>query len=269
MSILEPASYPSLQHLACDAPHDLAVTAILAGDAAGRVYVDDTLNPRLALVSPHWGRLYLLGRAGAGAASEIRELLREVVAPAACVAGASVFTLAYPPDWEAYVSQVLEGKRAVQAERQYYRWAGDVVPRTALPTGFAFLPADANLLAGDRIADLQLLRDEMASERASVNDFLARSFGLAAVYESQLAGWCLSEYNCGTRCEVGIAALELFQRRGLATAMGRAFLNLARTSGIREVGWHCWKQNAASAATALRIGLEHVADTPVYLAWYR
>jgi RimJ/RimL family protein N-acetyltransferase len=88
------------------------------------------------------------------------------------------------------------------------------------------------------------------------------------MHEGQLAGFCLSEYNVDGRCEVGIATLEPFQRRGLATAMGHAFLSLARASGIRDVGWHCWRQNVASAATALRIGLRHVADYKVLFGWY-
>ena len=91
----------------------------------------------------------------------------------------------------------------------------------------------------------------MASERTvSVDDFLTHSFGIAAVYEDRLAGWCLSEYNVQDRCEVGIATLETFQRQGLAAAMGCAFLDMARSRGTSEVGWHCWKENLPSAATA-------------------
>ncbi len=112
---------------------------------------------------------------------------------------------------------------------------------------------------------------------------MARSFGIAAVHtgkrtdgkpaagevaEGELAGWCLSEYNVGDRCEVGIATLEPFQRRGLAKAMGQAFLRMAYSKGIREVGWHCWKQNIPSAATARALGFRHVADYPVYVGWY-
>jgi GNAT superfamily N-acetyltransferase len=269
MKLLETADYALLQSLLGDAQHDLAVFAIAAGRAQGRVFVDDPRDPRLALVLPHWGRLYVLGRANFSAAAALRQLLDEELRPAAGRAGARGFTIGYPPDFEPYLTAVLEGTPAVQAERQYYRWTSAQVPAPSLPEGFTLAPADGDLLADDGLANLQILRDEMASERASVDDFLAHSFGIAALHNRQLAGFCLSEYNVDGRCEVGIATLEPFQRRGLATAMGRAFLAMAQTSGIQEVGWHCWKQNVPSAAAAHRIGLQHVADYRVFFGSYQ
>ncbi len=62
----------------------------------------------------------------------------------------------------------------------------------------------------------------MTSERPS-EDFLRRSFGQCLVHNGAIAGWCLSEYNSGPRCEVGIAVAEPYQRRGLATTMAIAF----------------------------------------------
>jgi RimJ/RimL family protein N-acetyltransferase len=268
VQLLNPSRYRNLQHLVTGAPHDLAVAAIMAGEAAGRVFVDDPAEPGVALVSPHWGRLYLLGKGDLSAAVAIRKLLHEVIRPGASAAGARMFTLAYAPDWESFVPSTVEGMRAVKADRQYYRWAGGKVPNALLPDGFALLAADAELLAVGHFGNLQLLRDEMVSERASIEDFLVRSFGVVAVHQDQLAGWCLSEYNTGARCEVGIATLEPFQRRGLAAVIGRAFLAAACTRGVGEVGWHCWKQNVPSAATARKIGLEHVADYAVYFGWY-
>lgn len=268
MQLLAPADYGSLQHLMADAPHDLAVAAIVAHDATGRVFVDNARHPQLALVLPHWGRLYILGKADSAAAAAVRRLLDEDVRPAAQASSATVFTLTYPVSWQTHVPDILAGKQALHAERQYYRWAGEQIALQPLPSGFTLLPADVNRLTDGRIANLQLLWEEMASERASVDDFTAHSFGVVAVHDDQLAGWCLSEYNTAARCEVGIATLEPFQQRGLAAAMGAAFLDMAVAHGIREVGWHCWKQNVPSAATALRIGLHHVADTPVHFGWY-
>ena len=78
---------------------------------------------------------------------------------------------------------------------------------------------------------MEQLREEMCSERPSVEDFLARSFGVCLVDEEQdaLAGWCLSEYNCGDRCEVGIEVDEAYQRHGLGTLLARALCQEAFT----------------------------------------
>jgi RimJ/RimL family protein N-acetyltransferase len=119
------------------------------------------------------------------------------------------------------------------------------------------------------VTGLDALREEMCSERASVDDFLVHSFGICPIHESgALAGWCLSEYNTGDRCEVGIASLPPYQRLGLATAVGSAFVELAASRGIARIGWHCYAGNAASAATALSIGFEKIEDYPALVAWY-
>ena len=53
----------------------------------------------------------------------------------------------------------------------------------------------------------------MCSERASVDEFLGRSVGVYIVRRDPTAGdelvsWCLSEYNHGGRCEIGIETAE-------------------------------------------------------------
>jgi GNAT superfamily N-acetyltransferase len=273
MKLLDPSQHDVLAPLVPDEMEHLAVSAIVAGAAHGHAYVDDVVAPSVALLSPHWGRLYLLGRSRPAVVGVLRETLAEQVWPAALEAGSQAFSLTYPPDWQPVMAQVLEGRSTVLAERQHYRWpssapAPSEIEHHPLPDGFSLRLVDERLVTGESLAGLALLWEEMVSERASVDDFLARSFGIVAVCERQLAGWCLSEYNLDGRCEVGIATLEPYQRRGLATAMGRAFLRHAVSQGIREIGWHCWKRNVASAATALKIGLAHVADYPVYFGWY-
>jgi GNAT superfamily N-acetyltransferase len=107
------------------------------------------------------------------------------------------------------------------------------------------------------------LMEEMCSERDSVSAFLEHSFGICAFKEKQLAGWCLSEYNFEDRCEVGIATMPPFQRKGLATGMTRAFLKLAHQHGINTVLWHCYASNIGSKRTAMRAGFSLFHEGPV------
>jgi RimJ/RimL family protein N-acetyltransferase len=95
-----------------------------------------------------------------------------------------------------------------------------------------------------------------------VDDFLDQSFGLCPVYDEEVAGWCLSEYNIDDRCEMGIATLENHQRKGIATLETRYFLNEAHRLGYRRIGWDCWKNNIASGATARKAGLHLVEEYP-------
>ncbi len=75
----------------------------------------------------------------------------------------------------------------------------------------------------------------------------------------------MSEYNAGDRCELGIGTAEEHRRRGLATLSGSAVIRGAVSRGITEIGWHCYAMNAASVATAERLGFTRVLENQV--AW--
>jgi GNAT superfamily N-acetyltransferase len=136
--------------------------------------------------------------------------------------------------------------------------------RTRLPAGYTLRPVDRDLLNERHLQNLDLLMEEMCSERPSVTDFLDKSFGFCAMYGDEIVGWCLSEYNTPTRCEVGIEALAAHRRRGLATAMASALIEQALSRGLSRINWHCYAGNAPSVATALRVGFEKVADAGDY-----
>jgi RimJ/RimL family protein N-acetyltransferase len=134
-----------------------------------------------------------------------------------------------------------------------------------LPDGFRLTPVDPVLLDDAALANRDALIEEACSERESVEDFLARSFGVALLHGRAIAGWCLSEYNLGQRCEVGIAVDGAFRRRGLAKALGRAFARQALAADVHDVGWHCWEDNAASVAMARALGFASVRAYPARL----
>jgi RimJ/RimL family protein N-acetyltransferase len=109
----------------------------------------------------------------------------------------------------------------------------------------------------------------MCSERPTVQDFLAKSFGVCLSRGDEIVGWCLSEYNCADRCEVGIEIVEPYQRRGLGTLLSLALVEMALSRSVTRIGWHCWASNTPSDATALKAGFELVEDYPAHYAWLK
>jgi GNAT superfamily N-acetyltransferase len=127
---------------------------------------------------------------------------------------------------------------------------------------------DRALLAETHLKNLGDLVQEICSERASVQDFLDQSFGVCVLHGTEIVGWCLSEYNSGQRCEVGIQTWPAYRRQGLATAMASALIEHALDRGLTEIGWHSWASNTPSIATARKVGFRKVKDYPVYFAWF-
>lgn len=247
--------------------YHLPVQAVLAGDAEGTAYGDDPHAPRAALLACGH-RLYAGGSAATpGAAEALAQCLQEVVMPRGQAEGREAFSLAYlPEDWGTALSEALAPLLPLRELRQCFTFVGRRSERPLPPpAGFTLREADAALLNEPGLLHLEALREEMCSERPSVDEFLTRSFGLCALHGREVAGWCLSEYNSGARCEVGIGVGEPFQRRGLGASLAEAFIELAQARGIADIGWHCRADNAASVATARRAGYELVCDYPVYL----
>jgi GNAT superfamily N-acetyltransferase len=246
----------------------LAVPAVLADAAIGTVYADRAAAPRRALLlAGH--RAYLAGDpADAGFLAALPSVLERRFVPEGHEWGD--FALYYDqPEWAAAVDAALSpGLRGYRERRRCYFVREGVDPEPTpvapLPVGLRFVVVDRTLLDDQALGSRDELVEEICSERASVDDFLARSFGMTLLHDGAVIGWCLSEYNLGRRCEVGIAVDGPFRRRGLAKQMGGAFIRQALAAGAHEVGWHCWEDNAASCATARALGFALVRTYPAH-----
>src|SRR5215208_6637508 len=217
------------------------VTAFFDGCASARLFVDDPASPRAAMIVCN-------GRVLCGGDAFQTDLVDEM---------ASVFSNESIPTHrakgnDAYLVYLAGGATNTtlkplfptcdlyQGTRQYYEIADFAVqPEVHLPDGFSMQSITSEFLSSE-IKGLEAVREEMCSERASVDDFLARSFGLCPVHENEIAGWCMSEYNVGARCEIGIATAPKHQRKGIATLVTWCFLAEAQRRGYTRVGWDCW-----------------------------
>lgn len=267
---LHPLEYDRVRPLFQAMDFHLAVNGILEGTTPGRICVDHASQPQAALAwTGH--RFYLAGSGrNSGTGDGLRRFFAETVVPHALQAGGATFMLYYTPDhWKAKIDGILRDNFSIWGLREFYalkelkhNW------RSLLPEGYLLRSVDKSLLAEGHLTNLELLTEEMCSERASVEDFLEKSFGVCLLHGDEIVGWCLSEYNSPGRCEVGIATLEPYRCRGLATLTAAALVEQALSRGISQVGWHCWANNVPSVATALKVGFAKVREYPVFFVRY-
>ena len=137
-----------------------------------------------------------------------------------------------------------------------------------VPEGYEIKPVDSGLLAAG-YANTEELKKEMCSERTSVEEFLAGSFGVCAVKDGELAGWCLSEYNCtsGLRSRHRGRGRPPPPQAGAGDGLRLLPPRQARR-GVQRIGWHCFKSNLPSAATALSAGFKKVLEYGELLCFF-
>lgn len=269
-----------VQPLFAGLEHHLAIEAAATAAAPSHFFA-----PSLPLASepeasatdlPHSAILWVHHRVFIGGAPTptrvtwVRDLLAATIAPAARARGDYAFGLYYTRAWHSHLDALLPDLPHSALDRCYFVAEGlDLLPalRAQPPAGLRLEPVTAALLARSELTNHARLTEELCSERPTVDDFLARSFGVCLLDGDTLAGWCLSEYNSGPKCEVGIEVIEEYQRRGLGAFMTQALCAEAARRGIQQVGWHCLAQNAASAATARRAGLRLAIEYPSAVVW--
>ncbi len=255
MEMIQNPQYPLDVPLLKADTHHLAVQSILAGRTNGQVYLDPAGLSRCALAH-YRGRYFLHGDPAApGVEYLMRSFFVERVTKFYREKGYWGFVLSYSPDgWVPVLQKALEGLRAEPVARQTYELNAPPASQPGpLPDGFRLelvSPALLDTLETGR----DDLEDEMGSERDSPAEFLEKSFGFVLLDGHKLAGWCLSEYNLDGRCEIGIATLEPYQRRGFAVHMTQVFAHYAFANGCTRLGWHCAGENVASAKTAQKAG---------------
>lgn len=262
MTALQPDSFERIRPILLGMDFHLIGRSILAMKTPATIFVDNNEHPK-ALFAKAGHRYILAGDAEVDSFNRgVQKQFNEVILPQARAEGLDGFGIYYDtPAWARKIKSLIQGREIIHADREYYAcrtlkqsW------RELLPEGFHLNKVDPDLLATPDLKHLDTLKEEMTSERPSVDDFLAKSFGVCAVQNNELAGWCLSEYNADGRCEIGIETTSEYRQRGIGTALTLAFLEHAFSHGISEVGWHCFKRNQASARTALKAGFDKVHD---------
>ncbi|HEU5440590.1 MAG TPA: GNAT family N-acetyltransferase [Ktedonobacterales bacterium] len=242
--------------------HHLAVLSALAGETPAEIYVDDPAHPQAGLLLPaNRHRIYVAGVATPDFVTAVAAVLRQRYLPAGQAAQPSDAIVYYAPDrWGPALAEQLAGVQTWEAERRYYRLRlGPDAPSFPVPAGFTLRQIEAAVLDDHALLNCDELVAEVLSESPSVEEFLQHKLGYCAQQGQELAGWCLSEYNHAGRCEIGIETVAPYRRQGIGLATAAATLALAARQGIREVGWHCWGDNAASIGLATRLGFEEVA----------
>jgi RimJ/RimL family protein N-acetyltransferase len=127
-----------------------------------------------------------------------------------------------------------------------------------------------SLFAGQDLQGIDTMVEWVLGSWRSAEDFARRELGFCVIHGDELVSWCASEYTCepipgaGKMCHLNIYTCESYRRQGLATLVAAATVEHCLANGIEQIGWHCWEANAASAATARKVGFELVRDLPVY-----
>ena len=237
--------------------HNLSSVSIMRGLTASKVYADS--------LEPSWVVTYSNSRilvSGEVEHLEVVEAVKRIV-DLGIKGGRRGFVIYYPSGtMDTGIGEKIQCVKSYPNPRNYYVLQPEKTGYPVnLPQGYRMEQITKSLLEKD-YQNTDLVENEMRSERASVADFLEKSFGFCIIYGDVISSWCMSEYNADNRFEIGIETHPDHRRKGLALQTARACINHGVEKGYDSVGWHCWVKNEESNMLALRLGFKHVLRYP-------
>lgn len=126
--------------------------------------------------------------------------------------------------------------------------------------GIQYHPIDADILEEGRFENNHYVKSEIEWMWPSLERFLEKGFGTAAVIDARVICWCTAEYVSKSKCGIGIEVIDEFQNKGVATATAAHFLEHCLNQNI-VAHWECDKDNMGSVRVAERVGFEKIEET--------
>lgn len=271
IKLLPEERFPEIRKIFSPLTFHLAVEAVLMRATPGKIWLDDLEDPAAGLLQVHH-RFYISGDPTKTDFIEgVRLLFLDEILPAGRANGEDAFTMYFSEGWGPVIeNDIFQEIKPIWGRRYYYEWNGANIFNLPSPEkDLQLIEVDKALLVDTNLVNLEDLLEEMQSERSSVEEFLQYSFGLCLRSRHQIITWCLSEYNSGNRCEIGIATHPDYRKRGLAVFTGSAFLRAAAIRGYTQIGWHCWASNEGSWKTAEKIGLAREQEYDSFLVFFQ
>jgi GNAT superfamily N-acetyltransferase len=252
-------TFARVGHLFAGVAHHLVIPAVIAGEARGRVWVDDPAEPTLAFL---WdmadGLGYLVGRPGnAGRSEALSAFFLSTLAPEDRRYGYRRFYLhATPGVWDTTRETLLQSiVHSAQRLRFYAHTDPDrlVDWRSGLPPGFEMRRITPDLLQRSPLDNLDQVVYCVQAVWGSVEAYGDRAVGTCLLHGDQVAAWCSTDWIQAGACELYVETFKPYQRRGLGTLVASACVEACRSEGW-AVHWHCWAENVGSVRLAERLG---------------
>ncbi|MFN8493390.1 MAG: GNAT family N-acetyltransferase [Caldilineaceae bacterium] len=260
--------YAKVQPLFQGAYLTLILDSVLAGNSTGEIWVDDAAHPQTALMWDNAHIFYLVGRAdNLTFNQQLGELFIRQLTPAARERGIDGFKILYSSSvWENHMNVVFPTLTLTQHPRVVYTLAELKLPnwRKQLLPGFTMRQIDQALLTDAALGNLPDLVQEIKECWPSQEHFLRNGFGFCLLGDNEIICRCTAEYVSAGKCGIGIATAEAYRQRGFAALTASAFIEYCLDRQITPY-WDAWLRNAASVATAEKIGLHKIQTYSAYI----
>lgn len=230
--------------------------SVFEGNNPGRVFVDRTEKPSVALVCLRRTHAYITGDS----------TIEEFSLPELLLQGPNykeLYLYSYPEIWQEKVGKMLRGT-GYQIYRRAFtlsvsNFSAHLNWRNRVPQGFRINNVDRELV--ERIS--HEVSSGIKGYWGSIQNFLSRGLGYCMLHDDEIVSVCYTTRVGGGECDIQINTIEKFRNQGYAALTASAFIEECLSRRLKPV-WECRTDNIPSNGLAEKLGFEAIGVFPVY-----
>ncbi|HNS59489.1 MAG TPA: GNAT family N-acetyltransferase [Anaerolineales bacterium] len=263
LQLLSSQQYPRIKSLFDESMHStLYDQGILAGKYPGKVLVDDSEQPRSAiLIKDIW--CHLIG--DPNNASFISALRHALTEKQFIGEKTNVLFFMDPTEaWRKVLKGLIENREPIETPRYVYvTTRGHQIQIPPLPDECRLVFIDeaiSSLVDGELPDDVQKVLD--LRKRSDAPDEMG--FGYAAIYGRICAAWSVIDFIVEKVGEIRLVTDSRYRRRGMAFLTSAMTINYGLAHGLDQIDWDVAASNIGSISTAKKLGLTLLRTTKEY-----
>lgn len=242
---------------------DYVFESIFAGNTPASFYVDSLENPTLSILIQK-NTIYLGGEPVEEDTSlQVFHFLKEMIAEKKKIGPTFLKGIYTSKKWKELIEDWFKELEFYEYGRSLYQHNLNDLNQPSGIQDIELTEIHSSLFTSDK-KNVELVADEVSGEWGSVEGFLTNGFGICAMNDKEVIGWCTAEFMSANACGIGIEVIEGQQRQGIATSMTQLFLKKCKELEITP-HWDSWQWNKASIKVAEKSSFQKVIDYPAIM----
>jgi hypothetical protein len=249
--------------------NNLFARSVVEKRVSGKIYVDNTENPKTFYVIHPYGMTLLFGNCSN---IEFNNKFKNYALNVNNIRGKNEWMQVFPDEWNNVLPKLF-GDSLVKSEDNNER--KDVI---VLDKRVNFMFSQEKFLQREKYINsfIKIIRtdDKIFDNMHGLvvpkyfwdnkEDFMKNGVGFSLFYNSELASTAYSSYIHDNKLELGIETIEKFRKMGLAEIVCGALIEYCIENSYEPI-WSCRLSNIGSYKLAEKLGFEPILNTPYYL----
>jgi RimJ/RimL family protein N-acetyltransferase len=244
---------------------------VINQDIKGKIWVDDVINPKTAMLIDNIWVIYLLGDPNNRQFNiQAGKIIKEYIFPNQ-LADKEVHREwiidFFSEEWKSKIDEELNLTNWFEVELWHYKleelklleW------KNQIQAGYELVQVDEEFLMKTYLKNHSSITSWIFRRWKNNEDFFKRGFCFCLIKEDkEIVSWAMSDWSTENYIVMGINTDENYQRRGFASIVTAAAAEYCKSKDI-DLRWFCSSQNIGSWKTAEKIGFQKIKEQTIII----